>query len=120
MHVELNDTITVDQVDKLTRKLQYKIYKKKGIILIALGVYSFNTKDKEAREIRRKIERKVLSHDWALQVHGFYLDREKMTIRFDVVMSFEIDYGKGIEIIKEEIDSLYPSYNIQIVPDIDL
>lgn len=120
MHVELNDTITVDRVDKLTRKLQYKIYKKKGIILIALGVYSFNTKDKEAREIRRKIERKVLSHDWALQVHGFYLDKEKMTIRFDVVMSFEIDYGKGIEIIKEEIKPLYPSYNIQIVPDIDL
>lgn len=38
-HVELEDTMQVDEVDELTRKLQYEIYKKIGIILIALGIY---------------------------------------------------------------------------------
>ena len=120
MHVELNDTMTVDEVDKLTRKLQYKIYKEKGIILIALGVYSFNTKDKEAREIRKHIEREVLSYDWALQVHGFYVDTKVKTIRFDVVLSFDMDFEEGIETIKKDVGSIYPDYKIQIVPDLDL
>lgn len=112
--------MTVDEVDELTRRLQYKIYKKYGIILIALGVYSFNTKDKEAGEIRKNIERQVLSHDWALQVHGFYVDTEIKTIRFDVVMSFDVNYEEGIKKIKKDLGSIYPDYQIQIVPDLDL
>lgn len=119
-HVELPDTMTVDEVDELTRRLQYKIYKKYGIILIALGVYSFNTKDKEASEIRKHIERKVLSYDWALQVHGFYVDTKVKTIRFDVVLSFDMDFEEGIETIKKDVESMYPDYQIQIVPDLDL
>lgn len=119
-HVELPDTMTVDEVDELTRRLQYKIYKKYGMILIALGVYSFNTKDKEAREIRKHIEREVLSYDWALQVHGFYVDTKAKIIRFDVVLSFDMDFEEGIEKIKKDVESMYPDYQIQIVPDLDL
>lgn len=119
-HVELPDTMEVDEVDKLTRKLQYKIYNKTGIILIALGVYSYNTKDEEAGEIRKKIERQIMSHDWALQVHGFYVDTKNKTIRFDVVLSFDVERENAIKAIKREVSTLYPDYQIQIVPDIDL
>lgn len=119
-HVELPDTMEVDEVDKLTRKLQYKIYNKTGIILIALGVYSYNTKDEEAGEIRKKIEREIMSHDWALQVHGFYVDTKNKTIRFDVVLSFDVERENAIKAIKREVSALYPDYQIQIVPDIDL
>ena len=120
LHVELPDHMDVDEVDKLTRKLQYKIYKKTGIILIALGVYSYNTRDKEAGEIRRTIERKIMSHDWALQVHGFYVDTKNKNIRFDVVLSFDVERDEALKVIEEEISTLYPDYKIQIVPDIDL
>ena len=119
-HVELPDTMEVDEVDKLTRKLQYKIYNKTGIILIALGVYSYNTKDEEAGEIRKKIEREIMSHDWALQVHGFYVDTKNKTIRFDVVLSFDVERENAIKVIKREVSTLYPDYQVQIVPDIDL
>lgn len=119
-HVELPDTMEVDEVDKLTRKLQYKIYNRTGIILIALGVYSYNTKDEEAGEIRKKIEREIMSHDWALQVHGFYVDTKNKTIRFDVVLSFDVERENAIKAIKREVSTLYPDYQVQIVPDIDL
>lgn len=119
-HVELNDTMTVDEVDKLTRRLQYKIYRKMGIVLIALGVYSFNTKDKLASEIRSRVEKEVLDHDWALQVHGFYVDTSKKTIRFDAVLSFDVDYDEGLDIIRKDVKKLYPDYDLQIVPDLDL
>lgn len=120
LHVELPDSMDVDEVDKLTRKLQYKVYKKTGIILIALGVYSYNTRDEEVGEIRRTIERKIMSHDWALQVHGFYVDTKNKNIRFDVVLSFDVERDEALKVIEEEISKLYPDYKIQIVPDIDL
>lgn len=119
-HVELEDTMQVDQVDELTRKLQYEIYKKTGIILIALGIYSFNTKNKQASEIRNTVEKKILKNDWALQVHGFYADTKIKTMRFDVVLSFDIKSEDAIKKIKKEIGKLYPDYTIQIVADIDL
>ncbi len=119
-HVELPDHMDVDEVDKLTRKMQYKIYKKTGIILIALGVYSYNTRDKEAGEIRRTIERKIVNHDWALQVHGFYIDKNNKSIRFDVILSFDVERDEALKVIEEEISKLYPDYKIQIVPDLDL
>lgn len=119
-HVELEDTMQVDEVDELTRKLQYEIYKKTGIILIALGIYSFNTKNKQASEIRNTVEKKILKNDWALQVHGFYADTKIKTMRFDVVLSFDIKSEVAVEKIKKEIGKLYPDYTIQIVADLDL
>ena len=119
-HVELEDTMQVDQVDELTRKLQYEIYKKTGIILIALGIYSFNTKNKQASEIRNTVEKEILKNDWALQVHGFYADTKTKTMRFDVVLSFDIKAEEAIKNIKKEIKKLYPDYTIQIVADLDL
>lgn len=119
-HVELEDTMQVDEVDELTRKLQYEIYKKTGIILIALGIYSFNTKNKQASEIRNTVEKKILKNDWALQVHGFYADTKIKTMRFDVVLSFDIKSEVAVEKIKKEIGKLYPDYTIQTVADLDL
>ena len=120
LHVELPDTMSVSDVDKLTRKLQYKVYKNTGIILIALGVYSFNTKNKKATEIRKTVEKKILNYDWALQVHGLYADTEKKTLRFDVVLSFDINREDALKILRNDFEKLYPDYEIQIVPDLDL
>lgn len=119
-HVELKDTMNVREVDKITRSLQYKLYKETGIVLIALGVYSFNTENEKANKIRQNVEKTVMSHDWALQVHGFYLDTKKKILRFDVVLSFEVDRKESLDKIKAEIESLYPDYQVQIVPDLDL
>lgn len=61
-----------------------------------------------------------MSHDWALQVHGFYADTKNKILRFDVVLSFDVDRKESLEILKSEIESLYPDYQVQIVPDFDL
>ncbi len=119
VHVELPDTMTVDEVDKLTRRVQAKVYTETGVILTGVGVYSFNTSDDEAAQIRNKVLETVMAHDWALQMHGFYADTEKKTLRFDVVVSFDIDDKEAISILTDEIQKLYPDYKLMIVPDID-
>lgn len=119
LHVELPDVMTVDQVDVLTRRIQARVYKATGVIVTGVGVYAFNTKDNEAAAIRNRVINLVLSHDWALQLHGFHADTAAKTLRFDVVMSFDIKPEEGLATLYGEVQSAFPDYTIHIVPDVD-
>lgn len=119
VHIELPDTMTVDEVDRLTRRIQTKVYHESGVILTGIGVYSYNTSCDEATKIRNSVQETALSHDWALQMHGFYADTESKNMRFDVVLSFDIDRNEAMAILTKEIQGQYPDYTLQIVPDID-
>lgn len=120
VHVELPDHMNVDDVDKITRRIQTDVFKKTGVILTGIGVYSFNTSDDEAAQMRNTIQKTVMSHDWALQFHGFYADTEKKTIRFDVVVSFDVERKEAVETLYKEIHEKYPDYELLIVPDVDV
>ena len=120
VHLELPDTMTVEEVDLLTRRVQFKVYRETGVILTGIGVYSYNTQNDEAAEIRNSVQKQVLSHDWALQIHGFYADTEAKEMRFDVVTSFDITGRESIEVLTKEITDLYPDYDVQIAHDVDI
>ena len=120
VHLELPDTMTVEQVDTLTRKLQSKVYHKTGVLIAGMGVYSYNTKNDESAKIQNTILETIMKHNWVLQMHGFYADIAKKEIRFDVVMSFEIDAKEGLKILNDEVKKLYSDYRINIVPDVDV
>ena len=120
VHIELPDSLTVDDVDRITRRIQADVFRKTGIILTGIGVYSFNTSDDEAAKMRNEVQKTVMAHDWALQMHGFYADTGKKTIRFDVVMSFDIDRKEAVQTICKEIAALYPDYDVMVVPDVDV
>lgn len=120
VHIELPDTMTVREVDKLTRKLEAKVYKETGTILTGVGLYSYNTGNSEAARIQNDVRKRVLAHDWALQLHGFYVEPETKEMTFDVVMSFEIQPKEGLKILHEEIGKAYPDYRISIAPDVDV
>lgn len=120
VHLELPDTMSVKDVDTLTRKVEAKVYQETGVILVGVGVYSYNTEDSKAAKIRNDVQERVLAHDWAIQFHGFYLDMAARKMRFDVVMSFDINHSEGLHILQTEMAQAYPDYTIQIVPDVDI
>ena len=120
VHLELPDVMTVEEVDLLTRRVQAKVYNATGVILIGVGVYSYNTKGGAEFEMRNHVQKTVMSHDWALQLHGFYVDIEAKDMRFDVVISFDIDTDEGLSILKSELEELYPDYKILITADVDV
>ncbi len=120
VHLELPDTMTVDEVDRLTRRQQLKVFKETGVILTGVGVYSHNTADDEAARIRNEVQKAVLSHEWALQLHGFYADTVKKTMRFDVVMRFDVDREEALAAVIKEVQAMYPDYDLQIVSDVDV
>ena len=120
VHMELRDTMTVDELDRLTRRVEEAVYRKTGVILTGIGVYAYNTGNDEAAHIRNDVQRMVMTHDWALQIHGFYVDTEAKKMRMDVVFSFEADVKESLEHLYEEIQTAYPDYNISITPDVDV
>lgn len=120
VHIELPDTMTVDQVDELTRRLEARVYRATGVILTGVGVYSYNTKDDDAAKMRNVVQETVLAYEWALQLHGFYANTKNKSLRFDVVMSFDIKPREGIEILTRDMKRLFPDYTVQITPDVDV
>ena len=120
VHLELPDTMTVEEVDRLTRRLERRVYGETGVILVGVGVYSCNTGDNEAARIFKDVQDKVLAHEWAVQLHGFHVDVSAKEMRFDVVMSFDIRPKEGVEILRKEIGQAYPGYAVLIIPDVDV
>ena len=120
VHLELPDQMTVKEVDRLTRKLEAKVLKETGVILTGVGLYSYHTGNDEIAIIQNNVQEKVLAHDWAVQLHGFYLDMETKEMSFDVVMSFDIRPKEGLKILYKEMQESYPDYKITISPDVDV
>ena len=120
VHLELPDHMSVGEADGLTRRLEEKVFKETGVILVAVGIYSYNTSNNEAARIRKDVVERTLVHEWALQIHGFYLDAETKTIRFDVVLSFDVLPHDALKILNEEMKTAYPEYETYIVADVDV
>ena len=120
VHLELPDTMTIEELDLLTRKVQHRVYQETGVILIGVGAYSYNTQNNEAAAIRNTVQETVMAHDWALQMHGFYVDIPGRDMRFDVVTSFDVEPHAAIQELMTELAALYPDYHIFIVPDVDV
>ena len=120
IHIEVKDTMTAAEIDKLTRIITEKVYKKHNVILSAIGIYSINTKDKEAMKIKDQIEKMVKADERILQLHGFYYNKEDKAISFDLVLDFASKDRNGVyQEVYDKVHSLYPDYKIRITMDVD-
>lgn len=120
VHIEVDDTMSADDLDQLIRNITVCVYQKHDVILTAIGVYSQNTRDPEAVAARKKVEELVLEDPHVLQLHGFYLNKAEKTIRFDIVVSFDAkDRSRVYSRVIEKVQREYPDYTLQVVMDTD-
>ena len=120
VHIEVPDTLSADDLDKLLRKITVEVYAKHNVLLTAIGVYSFNTKDPEAAAAREKVLALVTENPHVLQMHGFYLDKAEKTLRFDIVVSFDAkDRREVYREICDKVQREYPDYTLQVAMDTD-
>ena len=120
IHVEVPDTYTADQVDKLIRNIQAEVYQRYHVVLTAVGVYSVNTKDEESIGIREKVREIALGHEHVRQIHGFYLDKEERSLRFDLVISFDAKDRRAVyAAVAADVQQAFPDYHLQIAMDTD-
>ncbi|MCR4612270.1 MAG: cation diffusion facilitator family transporter [Lachnospiraceae bacterium] len=120
LHIEVPDVYTASEIDELTRQIQMKVYEEEEVLLTSVGVYSFNTTDKKAVEIREKVFGIAKKYEHIIGVHGFYYNKEQHSIRFDVIISFDApDRRKVYDAIVDDVRELYPECELIIAMDTD-
>ena len=120
IHIEIEDTHTMEELDELSRDITIEVYKKHGVLLTAIGIYSVNTKDPDVAKLRDKMSRQALSHEHIKQMHGFYYNKKQKAVRFDLVVSFEA--ASRIDLFREvmaELCETYPELEINASMDMD-
>ena len=121
VHIEVPDTYTAAMIDDLTRQIQENVYSKFGVAIATVGIYSMNTSDDKALEIKSDITRLVMSEDFVLQMHGFYLDEEKALMIFDIIVDFKApDRTVVHDNLIKKIKDRYPDYEVRITLDLDV
>lgn len=121
VHVEVADTMSASDIDAMTRRLQAAVYERHHIALATVGIYSRNTTDDEIVEMRSAITRLVMSHEGVLQMHGFYVDPERKSASFDVIIDFDVANRDELYAhIVDEVSGMYPDYHFAIALDLDL
>ena len=118
-HIEVDDSLTAKEIHALTRKITEDIFEKYGVIL-TIGIYASNTDVDENAVIKNSIDNLIKQYPMILQIHGYYVNPDNMTISFDLVFDFD---EKNISQIKNEIierlSNLYPKYTFNIIIDND-
>ena len=121
VHVEVEDTLTADEIDLMERRVAERVLKEHGVLLAGIGIYSRNTKNNALQEMQMKIRKTVMAHDGVLQMHGFYADEQKKIVTFDLILDFEVkDRPALFAEIKREVETLYPDYTFKMTMDIDI
>lgn len=120
IHLEVEDSMSISEFDDLSREIQEDILNEFGVYLSAIGVYSVNTKDPQMIAIREDVREIALNTQYVNQVHGFYLDENKKSMRFDLVISFGSNDRRGVyREVLEKIGEKYPDYTINAGMDSD-
>lgn len=121
IHIEVDEDMTMGELDQLQREITYKVLNETGVGLEGIGIYCKNKKDSKADKLRKEFSSFVKKYDYVKQIHGFFYDEAKAIVSFDLVISFDAPNRKAL--FNEIIDALkeqYPQYNFNINLDIDL
>lgn len=120
VHIELPDTYTMNELDRLERDIADAVYCEHKVIMAGIGIYSSNTNGGKADEILTDIRKTVMSHNYVLQLHGFSFREKEKEIRFDLVIDFAApDRAELFKEIVAEVQNKYPDYTLRVTLDTD-
>lgn len=120
VHVEVEDTLPISKFDNISRIIQEDISERFGVHLTAIGLYSVNTMDESIISMREKVRTIALNTEFVNQLHGFYVDKERKNMRFDIVISLEAeDRRKVYRDVIEKVEKEYPEYTVKAGMDMD-
>lgn len=121
VHIEVPGTMTVEELNDLQYRIMHLIFKNYHVILNGISVYSQNSSCDWINEMREKVYGVCEKHPEIINHHGFHVDEETKTIRFDVIVSFDIKNRREIyKQVVDEVQALYPDYHLEVVLDGDI
>ena len=120
VHIEVDDSMTAWEIDRLTRLIQKEVYNQYGVVISAVGVYARNTSDSQALEIRKKLTSILSEYPYIKQFHGIHINTLTHLIAFDIIIEFEQEnrnklYDEIVERVKKE----FKGFDVSITLDGD-
>lgn len=120
-HVSISDKMSVAELDRISRQITKNVFKKTGILVHTIGVYSINTDNENILKIQNEITDIVLSNKEVIGLHGFYLDEVNKIINFDIAFDFDVkNYKLILDNIQRILYEKYKCYKININIDFDV
>lgn len=120
VHIEVDDGLTAREIHALTRSITEEVYFKYGVIL-TVGVYASNTSSEEIAEIKSFLLEEIKKYPDIKQFHGFYVDKERMVITFDIIIDFKCKDPNSVRnAVFYAVKEKYPLYDYFIVLDNDI
>ena len=120
-HIEVPDTWSADKIDSMSRKIANEVYVKHGVAMSAIGIYSVNTKENSAAQIRERVSKIVMEHKEILQMHGFFVDEKTKQMRFDIIVSFDsLSMKEMFNHVVQDVRDAFPDYDVQVQFDVDI
>ena len=120
VHVELPDHMNAREIHSLTRNITEDIYVNYGIIL-TIGIYASNTANGMFSEMKEKLSDLISAYPEILQMHGFYVDTDRMLVSFDLIIDFKSEQKTEMcNAITEKMKQTYSEYDFTVIIDSDL
>ena len=98
IHIGVSDHLTATEIQRIEREITTLMYYKYNTIMTT-GIYAQNLSDEESKEVYQVILDTIKEYPHIIQIHGFYLDKAKKLINYDLVISF--DEKQPEELIEE-------------------
>lgn len=119
VHIQVRNNMTAEEIHILTREIEYLVYSEFGINL-TMGIYAANDKG-EFGEIKEALNDIIKQYKSILQLHGFYVDKMKNNVYFDLIIDFEEENKEKIlNEVLEQIKEKYKEYNFNVILDSDI
>ena len=116
VHIEVDDSLTAVDIQKLTRKITFQIYDEYGVALTGIGIYAKNEK---YTDIRSDLESIIGKYPEIKEIHAFSVFEEDNLITVDMIVDFSADRDEIKGKVYDEIKSKHPQFNYMIIDDYD-
>lgn len=121
IHLEVPDTLSAGEIDRVTHEVSTDVYDKTGVIIAAVGIYSVDFRDDDEAKMRDEVKAVVMGYDHVLQTHGHYVDLEHKFMNFDMVIDYNSEDRTGLfKTIKEDLEKRWPDFTFRINLDPDM
>ena len=124
IHVEVDESLTAKEIDRMTRRIQHAVLSKNHVAIHTVGIYSVNTDttaDDDTAKISNELDKIVSGEPFVLQTHGLYVDEAAKTALFDIIVSYDaLDRGAVLARVANTLKESFPGYKFTMTLDEDI
>lgn len=121
VHIEVDDNLTISELDGTLRKISDVVYDTHNVVMTAIGIYASNTSRPDIIKMRNEIYKLILTHQYVKNLHGFYVSEENNLICLDLVVEFGApDIVAICNHVKAHIEEEFPGYTVNLKLDEDI